>query len=89
MSESRAQNGLWETTEGQLGGTSLGSLGFLGVKMSLGRVLWDASTPPTARRCLVITEIGETLGENGFYIFHMLSDMYKRNELRSKQNTQC
>lgn len=32
-----------------------------------------------------ITEIGETLGENGFYIFHMLSDTYKRNELEKNR----
>ena len=61
MSENGAQNRFWETTEGQLRGTSHGSLGFLGVKMSPGHILWGASTPPTAKRCLVITEIGETL----------------------------
>lgn len=61
MSESGAQNRFREMTEGQRGGTSHGSLGFLGVKVSPGHVLWGASTPPTAKRCLVITEIGGTL----------------------------
>lgn len=44
------------------------SLSFLPVKTFPSQVPRDASTPPTAKRCLVITETGETLGRK-LYLF--------------------
>lgn len=45
-----------------------GSLSFLLAKTFPSQVPRDASTPPTAKRCLVITETGETLGRK-LYLF--------------------
>lgn len=55
-----------------------GSLSFPFMETFPDRVPWNPSTPPTAKRCLVIKETGETLGRR-LYFLHVAKYITKAN----------